>query len=57
MTFLIIRQSGRAATPEDEDMTGHRIVFQCLLCFFIQTIEAVAYIGDTGNQPYFVPGR
>lgn len=42
-----------AAAPEDEDMAGHRIVFQHRLHLCGETIEAVAHVGDTGNQPDF----
>lgn len=39
--------------PEDEDMAEHRIVFQRRLYLCGETIEAVAHVGDTGNQPDF----
>jgi hypothetical protein len=41
------------AAPEDEDLAGHRVVFQCRLHFCRQPVEAVAHVGDTGNQPDF----
>ena len=44
-----------AAAPEDEDVAGHRVIFQRCLHLCGETIEAVAHIGDTGNQPDFVP--
>lgn len=42
-----------AAAPEDEDMAGHRVIFQHRLHLCGETIEAVAHVGDTGNQPDF----
>ncbi len=42
-----------AAAPEDEDVAGHRVIFQRCLHLCGETIEAVAHIGDTGNQPDF----
>ena len=44
-----------AASPEDEDVAGHRVIFQRGLHLCGEAIEAVAHIGDTGNQPDFVP--
>lgn len=46
-----------AATPEDEDVAGHRIVFQRRLYFCGKTVEAISHISGTGNQPDFGPGR
>lgn len=46
-----------AAAPENEDMPGHRIVFQRRLYLCGQAVEAISHIGDTGNQPDFGPGR
>jgi len=40
-------------TAEDKDVTGHRVIFECSLDFCAQAIEAVAHVGDTGNQPDF----
>lgn len=34
-------------------MAGHRVIFQRCLHLCGETIEAVAHIGDTGNQPDF----
>ncbi len=42
-----------ATAPEDEDVAGHRIVFQRRLYLRGQTIEAVAHVVDTGNQSDF----
>ncbi len=42
-----------AASPEDEDVAGHRVIFQRGLHLCGEAIEAVAHIGDTGNQPDF----
>lgn len=48
------RQPGEAAS-EDEDVAGHRVVFQRRLHLCGQTIEEVAHVIDTGNQPDFGP--
>ncbi len=34
-------------------MAGHRVIFQHRLHLCGETIEAVAHVGDTGNQPDF----
>ena len=46
-------QGGGKGYPEDEDMAGHRVIFQHRLHLCGETIEAVAHVGDTGNQPDF----
>lgn len=42
-----------AASPEDEDVAGHRVIFQRRLYLCGEAIEAVAHVGDAGNEPDF----
>lgn len=42
-----------ATSPEDEDVAGHRVIFQRRLHLYGETIEAVAHVGDAGNEPDF----
>lgn len=46
-----------AASPENEDVAGHRIIFQRGLHFGRQAIEAISHVGDTCHQPDLCAGR
>lgn len=45
------------ASPEDEDIAGHRVILQDSLDFSGKAVEAVSHIGDTCHYPDSGSGR